>query len=81
MHSETNERIAGPPDAARAAQTRAAEARRRAATARHAAERAATEYARRAHSRAADLHTELALRHEDIAHAPRFGRANGERLT
>jgi hypothetical protein len=60
-------------DAANAAQTRANPARERAIAAREAAEQATTEYARRAHHRVADLHGQLALRHEDRARMLRLG--------
>jgi hypothetical protein len=63
MHSDANENT----NTAVAARRRADDARRRALAAREAAERATTEYARRAHHRVADLHTELAISHEDVA--------------
>jgi hypothetical protein len=73
MHGDANGR--GDPwhDAAGAAQLRAARARERALAAREAADQATTEYARRAHARVAELHTELAVSHEDFARTLRVG--------
>jgi hypothetical protein len=65
MHSDANENT----QPAVAARRRADDARRRAVAAREAAEQATTEYARLAHHRVADLHTELAVDHEDLARA------------
>jgi hypothetical protein len=59
--------------AASAAQMRADDARRRAVAARQAAERASTEYARRVQQRVADIHSELALSHDDYARTLRRG--------
>ena len=70
---DINQRSDARPDAAGAAQTRADDACERALGAREAAEQATTEYARRAHRRVADLHSELALSHEDRARTLRFG--------
>ena len=65
MHCDANENT----QLAVAARRRADDARRRAVAAREAAEQATTQYARLAHHRVADLHTELAVRHEDRARA------------
>jgi len=55
------------------ARKRADDARRRARAARQAAAQATTEYARRAYARVADIHSALALSHDD--HARALGRA------
>jgi hypothetical protein len=62
-----------PTDGAGVARKRAEDARRRALVARQAAEQATTEYARRAHGRVADIHSALALSHDDYART--LGRA------
>jgi hypothetical protein len=62
-----------PTDDAVVARKRAHDARRRALAARQAAEQATTEYARRAHGRVADIHSALALSHDD--HARTLGHA------
>jgi hypothetical protein len=56
-------------DDAGVARKRADDARQRARAARQAAEQATTEYARRAHARVADVHSALALSHDDHARA------------
>ena len=73
MQPDTNERTDARPDIASAAQARADNARERALAARQAAEHATTEYARRSHHRIADLHSELAVSHEDFARRIRVG--------
>jgi hypothetical protein len=73
MHGGANERGDPRHDAAGAAQLRAANARKRALAAREAANQATTEYARGAHRRVAELHMELALRHEDFARTLHVG--------
>jgi hypothetical protein len=65
-------------DAAGEAATRADAARRRALAARDAAERATTEYARRTQERVADMHSALALSHDDHARALRRLADRGE---
>jgi hypothetical protein len=65
-------------DAAGEAETRADAARWRALAARDAAERATTEYARRAQERVANMHSELALIHDDHARALRRAGDRGE---
>ena len=64
MHADANE----DTHPAVAARRRADDARRRALAARDAAEQANTEYARLAYERVADLHGELAVSHDDLAH-------------
>jgi hypothetical protein len=74
MQPDADQPTGARPDAASTAQTRADDARQRALAAREAAERATTEYARGAHHRVADLHGELARRHEeDFARTLRSG--------
>jgi hypothetical protein len=65
-------------DSASEAETRADAARRRALAAPDAAEQATTEYARRAQERVADMHSELALSHDDHARALRRAAERGE---
>jgi anti-sigma regulatory factor (Ser/Thr protein kinase) len=72
-HRNANERGAARQNSARVARTRAVDARRRAVAARQAAEQATTGYARRAHHRAAELHSQLAVSHEDFARTLRRG--------
>jgi hypothetical protein len=78
MHGDANERGERRQDAAGVAQKRAANARERALAAREAADQATTEYARRAHGRVAELHTQLAVSHEDFARTLRVGRDGPE---
>jgi hypothetical protein len=73
MQPDTNDREDARHDAASAAQARADNARERALAARRAAEHATTEYARRSNHRIADLHSDLAVSHEDFARRIRFG--------
>ena len=73
MHDDTHH-----TDAAGQAETRADAARGRALAARDAAEHATTEYARRAQERVADIHSALALSHDDHARALRRLADRGE---
>ena len=73
MPGAANKRGDPRHDAAGVAHLRAANARERAREAREAADQATTEYARRAHGRVAELHTELAVSHEDFARTLRVG--------
>jgi hypothetical protein len=75
MQPDTNDAADARHDAASAAQARAQNARERALAARQAAEHATTGYTRRSYHRTADLHAELAVRHEDFARRVRFGDA------
>jgi len=73
MPPDTNQHGGSPTDDAGVARKRAEDARRRALAAHHAAEQATTEYARRGHGRVADIHSALALSHDD--HARTLGHA------
>jgi hypothetical protein len=71
MSTDTNAGIDARQAAAITAQRRADDAHRRAAESHEAAREATTEYSRRAHHRVAELHSQLALTHEDHARSLR----------